>query len=49
MAKIDITTIDTVRYEYINIPISLARAIITMLNECENDESDIVSTVSEVE
>lgn len=48
MVKIEIT-IDGCVYEYYNVPIKIANALITILDECEKEESDIVSAVSEVE
>ena len=45
MATINITISDT-DYEFYNVPIKVAKAVITILYECENDESDIVSTES---
>lgn len=45
MATIKIK-IDT-DYEFYNVPVKVAKAIITLLHECENDDSDIVSAESE--
>lgn len=46
MATINITISDA-DYEFYNVPIKVAKAVITLLHECENDESDIVSAESE--
>ena len=48
MATINITISDT-DYEFYNVPTKVANAIMTLLHECENDESDIVSTEREGE
>lgn len=48
MAKIDIT-IGNELYEFYRVPTHLAYAITTVLGECEKEETDIVSAVSEVE
>ena len=32
-------------YEFDNIPEKLAKAIITLLNECANDETEIVASI----
>lgn len=32
-------------YEFDNIPEQLAKAIITLLNECANDETEIVASI----
>ena len=34
-------------YEFYNVPEKVAKAIITLLHECEKDDSTIVSAVSE--
>lgn len=34
-------------YEFYNIPEKVAKAIITLLHECEKDDSTIVSAISE--
>ena len=34
-------------YEFSNVPEKVAKAIITLLHECENDDSKICSAVSE--
>lgn len=48
MAKINIEIANT-DYEFYNVPIKVAEAIITLLHECENDDSDIVSAEMEIE
>ena len=35
-------------YEFYNVPEKVAKAIITLLHECEKDDSTIVSAISEV-
>lgn len=42
MANINITISDT-DYEFYDVPYKVAKAIITLLHECENDDSDITS------
>lgn len=34
-------------YEFYNVPEKVAKAIITLLQECEKDDSTIVSAISE--
>lgn len=34
-------------YEFYNVPEKVAKAIITLLHECEKDDSTIVSAISE--
>ena len=46
MGTINISISDT-DYEFYNVPQKVAKAIITILQECENDDSDIVSAISE--
>ena len=36
-------------YEFYNVPEKVAKAIITLLHECEKDDSAIVSAISEVD
>lgn len=43
---INIST-ETKDYEFYNIPEKVAKAIITLLHECEKDDSTIVSAISE--
>lgn len=38
---------DVVIYEFYNVPEKVAKAIITLLHECEKDDSTIVSAISE--
>ena len=40
-------SIDTKDYEFYNVPERVAKAIITLLHECEKDDSTIVSAISE--
>ena len=40
-------SIDTKDYEFYNVPEKVAKAIITLLHECEKDDSTIVSAISE--
>lgn len=42
MANINIS-IGNIDYEFYNVPYKVANAIITLLHECENDESEIGS------
>lgn len=42
-----IIPIGNTNYEFYNIPDKVAMAIITLLQECENCESKIISTESE--
>ena len=39
----------TTNYEFYGVPDKIGKAIITLLHECENDNSSIVSAQSEVE
>ena len=48
MATINISISDT-DYEFYNVPLKVAKAVITILQECENDDSDICSAESEIE
>jgi len=34
-------------YEFYNVPEKVAKAIITLLHECEKDDSPIISAISE--
>lgn len=45
--KISITK-GTNNYEFYGVPEKVAKAIITLLSECEKDDSTIVSAISEV-
>ena len=40
-------SIGTNDYEFYNVPKNVAKAIITLLHECEKDDSTIVSAISE--
>ena len=40
-------SIGTKDYEFYNVPEKVAKAIITLLYECEKDDSTIVSAISE--
>jgi hypothetical protein len=40
-------SIGTNDYEFYNVPEKVAKAIITLLHECEKDDSTIVSAISE--
>ena len=42
MAEINIS-VGSVDYEFHNVPFKVANAIVTILHECENDDSDIIS------
>ena len=42
-----IGTKDYELYEFCNVPEKVAKAVITLLNECENDDSNICSAESE--
>ena len=46
--KISITK-GTNNYEFYGVPEKVAKAIITLLHECEKDDSTIVSAISEVD
>ena len=46
MAEITISMGNT-DYEFYNVPVKVAKAVITLLHECENDDSDICSAESE--
>ena len=46
MAMINIS-INNTDYEFYNVPYKVAKAVITILKECENDDSDICSAESE--
>lgn len=42
-----VITMGTTDYEFYNVSDELAKAILLILHECENDECDIVSAESE--
>ncbi len=46
--NIIVITMGTTDYEFYNLSDELAKAIILILHECENDECSIVSVESEV-